>query len=56
MAPPGAESKILRHLLEEDLYEKVDYESDTDFVVLPLLVKATYVVSQTHYQNVVRLC
>ena len=32
MAPPGAESKTLRDLLDEDLDEVVDYESDTNFM------------------------
>ena len=32
MAPPGAESKSLCDLFEEDLDKEVDYESDSQFV------------------------
>ena len=32
MAPSGAESKPLRDLLDRDLDEEMDYESDTKFV------------------------
>ena len=34
MAPSGTESKTLRDLEEEDLDEAVDYETDTDFMIL----------------------
>ena len=32
MTPPGHESETLRDLLDGDLDEEVDYESDTDFL------------------------
>ena len=59
MASYDDDSKTLRVLLEEELEEKVDYESNIEFVEpyrfsLVAIIGGNYVESQTHSQNVVR--
>ena len=59
MAPPGAESKTLRDLFDENIDKEVDYVSDTEFVksngslLATITGKTTTVVHLVHSSNVV---